>query len=221
VEFIDDIFEIHYLWSLKNHLFGCYYNDEKSNALKITRTYINELDFLIIGLSEPRKTRFIKMLSKQFNDEWKNNKENEFVLFATPFIRECKCFIEELFNELSSLESITTHTTQIEQSSTNEFILDKFEAIHGKGWGYIFRTKDDCILFCDILTKFFEHKDYNLPETPIEVNNRCKTRFGKVLGEIHRHLIKRPLRSDQEYFNIVRCVNCFKNEIDLYKVLTR
>lgn len=92
-----------------------------------------------------------------------------------------------------------------------------------KGWKYAFRTEQDYNLFADILTNFFEQKDYSVPEKSIKLKRTCKTKVAKVLGEIHTELSETPLRRDTEYFRIAKALNHFKDmtEFDLAKAMQR
>jgi hypothetical protein len=93
-----------------------------------------------------------------------------------------------------------------------------------KGWNYAFLDEQDYNLFTDLLTSFFEYKPYALPEKPIQLKSKCKTKLAKALGDIHDTLSnENKLITDYNFFKLVRVLIHFKNENqnDLYKALTR
>ena len=93
-----------------------------------------------------------------------------------------------------------------------------------KGWKYAFTSEQDSNLFTDLLTNFFEYKDYSIPETPIQLKRGCKTKVAKALGKIHKELSnENKLTTDTNYFNLIRVLSHFESEEqnDLYKALTR
>lgn len=109
------------------------------------------------------------------------------------------------------------------QNRTKRVIADTFKKMDTKGWQYAFVSEQDYILFIDLLTKFFEYKPYTLPETTIQLKRTCKTKVAKTLGEIHAELSENPLKSDIEYFKIVKVLNHFKevSNFDLVKAMQR
>jgi len=110
-----------------------------------------------------------------------------------------------------------------EQNRTKQVIAETFENMDKKGWQYAFSTEQDYNLFTDLLTNFFEYKDYSIPETAIQLKRTCKTKVAKTLGEIHAELSENPLNSDIEYFKIVKVLNHFKevSNFDLVKAMQR
>lgn len=110
-----------------------------------------------------------------------------------------------------------------EQNRTKKVIAETFENMDKKGWQYAFATEQDCNLFTDLLTNFFEYKDYSIPNTVIQLKRTCKTKVAKALGEIHAELSENPLNSDTEYFKIVKVLNHFKDvsNFDLVKAMQR
>jgi len=110
-----------------------------------------------------------------------------------------------------------------QQNRTKKVIAETFENMDKKGWQYAFSTEQDYNLFADLLTNFFEYKDYSIPETAIQLKRTCKTRVAKALGEIHAELSENPLNSDTEYFKIVKVLNHYKevSNFDLVKAMQR
>lgn len=112
----------------------------------------------------------------------------------------------------------------INESRTKELIADIISSIDNKGWQYAFVSEYDYNLFTDLLTSFFEDKNYKLPETTIQLKRTCKTKLARALGEIHKELSnENKLSTDTNFFQIVRTLNHFEKEKegDLYKALTR
>lgn len=128
-----------------------------------------------------------------------------------------------LFNTSTS-EALPPQPIDKEQNRTKNVIAATFENIDKKGWAYAFTSEQDYNLFTDLLTNFFEYKDYSIPETPIQLKRGCKTKVAKALGEIHKELSnENKLTTDTNYFNLVRVLSHFESEKqnDLYKALTR
>ncbi len=107
------------------------------------------------------------------------------------------------------------------ENRTKALIKDAFENMDKKGWEYAFKSNTDYNTFVDILTLFFEYKEYSLPKEPIELKRGTKTKLGRILGELHKELSENPLKSDANYLKLVRSLSHYTNETDLYKVLTR
>lgn len=132
--------------------------------------------------------------------------------------------VEQLEYWESELKNLPTQPIDKQQNRTKQLIVEAFENMDKKGWQYAFSTEQDYNLFTNLLTNFFEYKDYSIPETAIQLKRSCKTKVAKALGEIHKELSnENKLSTDTEYFNIIRVLSHFQNERerDLYKALTR
>jgi hypothetical protein len=113
-----------------------------------------------------------------------------------------------------------------EVSQTKEIILKELESIDkNKGWGYAFVNEKDLKVFVDLLTSYFEYKPFVLPQNIIILKKDCKTRFAKSLSPIHKELSNenKKLKSDIEFFKIIRVLNHFKEMSDkeIYQAITR
>jgi hypothetical protein len=118
---------------------------------------------------------------------------------------------KDYFKEVAPLlKTLPPQPIDKEQNRTKQVITETFENMDKKGWQYAFSTEQDYNLFTDLLTNFFEYKDYSIPETAIQLKRTCKTKVAKTLGEIHAELSETPLNSDIEYFKIVKVLNHFK-----------
>jgi len=132
--------------------------------------------------------------------------------------------VEQLEYWESELKNLLPQSIDKQQNRTKQLIVETFENMDKKGWQYAFSTEQDYNLFTNLLTNFFEYKDYSIPETAIQLKRSCKTKVAKALGEIHKELSnENKLSTDTEYFNIIRVLSHFQNEKerDLYKALTR
>ena len=132
--------------------------------------------------------------------------------------------VEQLEYWESELKNLPPQSIDKQQNRTKQLIVETFENMDKKGWQYAFSTEQDYNLFTNLLTNFFEYKDYSIPETAIQLKRSCKTKVAKALGEIHKELSnENKLSTDTEYFNIIRVLSHFQNEKerDLYKALTR
>lgn len=112
-----------------------------------------------------------------------------------------------------------------ESSKTMEIINDKFEAMGSKGsygWVYAFWNERDYRKFAEILEKFFKKHNYELPTETIHTRPRCKTQLALTLHAIYNELGE-TLKSDHNFFSIVRVLDVFKHENDdlLYRTLTK
>ena len=111
-------------------------------------------------------------------------------------------------------------------SRTRQIIFSHLEALDkNKGWEYAFSNEPDFNKFLDLLSCYFEFKPYTLPEQIIMLKKDCKTRFAKALSPIHKELSSenKKLRSDKEFFKIVKTLSHFKDLTDneIYQAITR
>lgn len=158
-----------------------------------------------------------------------------------------KKFIEKLtlkINELNDMRKLSKSTSSkqlpqddasLEKNDTNKksvpsdefveevkMIREEFDAFP-EGYSYAFVSKQDYIIYTEILAKFFIGLDYKLPAEPIRMKHGTKTKIGSVLGEIYKKLKrgdKIVLSKDMDFHNIVRVLSYFKN-IDDHKKLVR
>lgn len=125
---------------------------------------------------------------------------------------------------LSNVKDLPLQPINVNESRTKKIIHETITNIDKQGWQYAFLSEQDYNLFTDLLTNFFEYKDYTLPATIIQLKRTCKTKVAKALGEIHKELSnENKLRTDTKYFELIRVLNHFNKETekDLYKALTR
>ena len=121
-------------------------------------------------------------------------------------------------------ETLPPQPIKANESRTKQVITENFETMDKKGYEYAFMTEQDYNTFTDILTNFFEYKEYNLPKAPIQLKRGCKTKLAAILGKIHSELSNvDKFSSDTDYFNIVKTLSHYSNlpNDQLYKALTR
>jgi hypothetical protein len=178
--------------------------------------------------------------------EMKVNENLEAIKYVTPEIgspmrfymnhlnMEIKLFfkfktkVEQIFgqseNTVIKQEGAKEKEEVLSENRTKRIIQEAFETMDKNGWNYAFLDEQDYNLFTDLLTSFFEYKPYALPEKPIQLKSKCKTKLAKALGDIHDTLSnENKLTTDYNFFKLVRVLIHFKNENqnDLYKALTR
>lgn len=121
-------------------------------------------------------------------------------------------------------EPLSPQPMSIEENRTNKKINELFEVMDNKGYKYAFMTEQDYNTFTDILTNFFELKEYKLPKVPIQLKRNCKTKLAATLGKIHSELSNvDKFSGDTDYFNIIKCLSHYStlSNDELYKALTR
>jgi hypothetical protein len=103
-------------------------------------------------------------------------------------------------------------------------ISNKFEEIDRvNGWKYAFSSESDYNTFLELLTSYFAFKEYSLPKKIINLKRTTKTRFAKALSPIHKDLSNIPLKSDNEFFKLIRVFNHFEklSDDEIYQAITR
>ena len=167
-------------------------------------------DFIELFQDYEIRKHIIEGIISEVERKGKNSK------FAEAFLS----FKKNILTKLQKL-AILPEPDKTEESRTKQMICQILEEMDQKGWQYAFKNETDYNVFTGLLTNFFEYKEYQLPETNIQLKRNCKTKLGKAIGEIHRELSEHPLKSDTNFFEVVKVLNHFKSETDLYKVLTR
>lgn len=107
---------------------------------------------------------------------------------------------------------------------TRLIISNHIETIDSNlGWEYAFNNQDDYDLFLNLATGFFNYNPIPSPNQIIRLKLNCKTRFAKTLNLIYKELSNRTLKSDVEFFKLIRILNHFQNltDIEIYNAVTR
>ncbi len=107
------------------------------------------------------------------------------------------------------------------QSRTKSLLLEKFKTMHNIGWNYAFQSETDFNTFVDLLTSFFEQKEYTLP-LEIATKNRITTKLASTIGDIYSELGE-TLKTDSEFLKLIKILSCFKKKADkdIIKALQR
>lgn len=112
--------------------------------------------------------------------------------------------------------------TYKEPSQTRDLIFDIINGIdRDNGWGYAFRSKEDLDIFIELLTCFFEQREYVITSDIIRLKKGSKTRMALRIKEIHLELSDRPLKGDNAFFDIVRTLHLFSEDSNLYNTIGR
>jgi len=145
--------------------------------------------------------------------------------FFNEILNYCGQKIEEIKKAAISQKPVNeSDLLKIENSQTKNIILKEFESLdHTLGWKYAFSNEHDFKIFLDLLTNFFEYKHYSIPQEVIRLKKDCKTRFAKSLRPIHKDLSENQLKSDIEFFKLIRVLNHFEKltDIQIYNAITR
>lgn len=188
-------------------------------------TQINSYSLYEKGLlSKPQKIKLELVLHERkmkLKQGYVNNSQNEEQRYRNilkEWFADEKIFIDEI---TPILKVLPPQSIQTNENRTKQLINQYIEGIDKQGWKYAFNTETDYNTFTDLLTNYFEYKEYTIPDTVIRLKRTCKTKLAKALGEIHKELSEKPLKSDNKYFEIVCKLSHFENEPDLYKALTR
>lgn len=131
---------------------------------------------------------------------------------------------ETLLKKIQELNEKTDPSPSNQNDRTRQAITNHLEKLgHNEGWEYAFNNEEDFNTFLDLLTNYFEYKPYKIPEHLIKIKRNCKTGFAMSLNPIHKELSEKPLKSDREFFKIIRCLSHFHNLSDsaIYKALTK
>lgn len=116
-------------------------------------------------------------------------------------------------------------TIDSEPSKEKVKIIKELNAIDKNGWSYAFTSEDDFNTFVELLTNYFQQKEFKIPTETIKLKRNCKTKLAKAFNPIHINLghDDKKLKSDIEFFDIIRVLNHFKelSNADIYDAITR
>lgn len=134
-------------------------------------------------------------------------------------IDEFKANLHYWENELSKLESILEFPI-LSQNETEQQIISLFNA--HKGWSHYFEEEKVFKQLIELLRLNLNGVAYTLPNGLIKTKKRTKTDLGNLLGRIHKELSStQTLSSDQKFIEVIKSIDCFHEEKNVYKVLTR
>lgn len=100
-------------------------------------------------------------------------------------------------------------------------IKNSFEELD-RGYLYAFKSLEDFDFFTELLARFFDEKQYEIPSTGIPLKPRTDTQILSKLGDIYTSRLKN-MRKNTEYYNIVRVLKPFSEMSDeqLYKKMRK
>jgi hypothetical protein len=193
-------------------------------SFNLTLQYLSDFKKQTSFLSKERKLQYIDTLNlAKPNISYSENPHFNQVTFNAQ--SNYYNFIQEYKKSLTGVEenNNSSSTTNVDEEENRTLLLIKghIEAIDNDGWKYSFQNKNDYNVFTSILTAYFEQNKYQLPKEVIKLKRGCKTKLAKAFGEILRELCDGVLKDQTEYFDIIRKLNHFENESDLYKAITR
>lgn len=163
------------------------------------------------------------------NDDVKNDSQ-----FLKAYLGSINTIFDVFLEHINCLVNVETNNMEKSDAEVEDINLyrlnkNKIEVIINSidstdGYKYVFKTEPEFLFFVDLLAKYFSNNSYQLPTSQIMLNKSTKTRFAKVLREIHRDLSESKLISDSSFFNIIRTLNHFavyEKDDDLYRVLIK
>lgn len=113
------------------------------------------------------------------------------------------------------------NTTFQEPSPTRDLIFSIINSVDNKGWEYAFRSENDLNTFTELLTCYFEQREYVITPDIIRLRKGSQTQMATRIKEIHKELSDRPLKGDDAFFDIVRKLYPFNEIRNLYKTISR
>lgn len=157
-----------------------------------------------------------QMLVASFNEVMMNDLIGSFEIIIKSLNEITPVKTEEVSKSNQSKE-------QRENSRTKDLIKQELEKIDVHGWKYSFMSEEDYNIFLDLLTDYFEHRNYDLSITKIRLCKSSKTRFAKALRPIHTKLSGNSLKSELNFFEVIRVIDQFKelSNDEIYKAITR
>lgn len=127
-------------------------------------------------------------------------------------------------------KSIKEELEKDDRSAINDMKEDIKERIQNvditKGWQYAFKNDKDFEEFAQLLADYFsdnidENKINQLQQGKIKLKPNCKTRLAPVLKEIQQEFGKSKLTRDEGFLNILRTLDHYSKELDLYRTISR
>ncbi|MDB0058323.1 hypothetical protein N9F17_02200 [Salibacteraceae bacterium] len=121
-------------------------------------------------------------------------------------------------NELTKLDSKSDSSISSE-NETAQKIISLFDA--HKGWDHYFDKEKDFKQLLELLQLNLSGREYTLPNNPIKTKKRTKTDLGNLLGRIHKLSPVQTLRSDKKFIALIKTIDSFQNEKNVYRAITR
>ncbi len=204
---------------LVNHISdGCFF---KPSELKLYHDFVETIDcgVVIIPKSLEAKNERWEFEVKRREAEIKVLPKMDAVLETWANFQYLDCLYQ---NKEDVLGNRPVSGFVDEKSMTRKIINYHFDAMDkNKGWKYAFNSEVNYNAFCDLLTQFFEYKQYILPNKTISLKNGSKTRVASALGDIYQELIGEGMRTNEQFYALVRSLEPFKeaDSISIYNLL--
>ncbi|PQA90693.1 hypothetical protein B0A69_20415 [Chryseobacterium shigense] len=134
-----------------------------------------------------------------------------------------RCHLNNDWSDEKEFEFLQNEIAEPQQNITSKLIYDLFEQGTKNGWQDIFNIEDDYHKFVGILTEYFEFKKLNINDISFKLKRTTKTKTASILRDVHKNLSNIPLKSDFEFFRIIKLLHHFKDDPDndIYKALIK
>ncbi|MDX8339069.1 hypothetical protein SLH46_07730 [Draconibacterium sp. IB214405] len=206
--------------SLEEMLIDFVCNHEFTNSeLNELRPYIDKAQEIEISLSDHPRDSIDLSIMILMRD-----------LLTVPKIKmyvELVVFFRHLDYLYTNISKIRTGTGFTPPSPPNgkyiKTIIDKLITVTtDKSENHGFKSEKGFIAFCTLLNDFFENKKPVIPSQVIEIQGGVKGKIAHSLKEIYSDCGMNKLRSNNEFFNVVRVLSVFKEHTNLhiYKSMT-
>lgn len=113
-----------------------------------------------------------------------------------------------------------------ELNKKKEDIKERIVNVDTKGWRYSFKNEKDFEEFTQYLADYFtgnldKNKISQMQPGKIKLQHHCKTRLAQALKEIQQQFGKGKLKQDEDFFKIVKTLDHYSEESDLYHTISR
>lgn len=138
----------------------------------------------------------------------------EYQMRIDGFLDYCNKIIEKVKHDISAIPDFP-------ESMLIDLMESHFEKMGKNGWMSAFNSEKDYKEFILILHNFFNNEPYDIENLSIKLKRKTKTMVASVLRDIHKDLSERALKSDENFFQIVKVLSPFSDESNdkIYKAL--
>jgi len=104
-------------------------------------------------------------------------------------------------------------------------IINVFYTMHREKWEYAFREEKDVKMISELIAKYYNGINYELPKYQILNTPKCKTILSAALRTIYlkRRNIEIKLKDDNQFIEIVKMFQIYKDltDFEVYKLVDR
>jgi len=122
----------------------------------------------------------------------------------------------DLINSLSNTTRIKSEISEdqpLNEKHSKEDLKHFFENVKpDEGWKYFFFNKTDYNRFIGLLHSMVNGYHFEEPTEPIQTKKGRKNSLRDVLKNIHREILNRTLRGDEEFYKVCRSIKILKDE---------